>query len=151
MEEEKETCRSTSRPHTPPQKRTKDATQWTTRTPLSPLPDLFPCPQSRFHPLNPSFIPSQAGTCRAPASSGRAAGPQGAVPPSPELGIVVTAETPPPAALRMRAHLHLRYTSDGRHPRAPLLSPQPISRGIQKGLQFHVLAPHPKLSLLIFQ
>lgn len=52
-------------------------------------------------------FPPQADTCCVPASSGRAADLQQTVPPSPELGIVVTAETPPSAALRMQAHLHL--------------------------------------------
>lgn len=68
--------------------------------------------QSRCLPPSPSSLPSQGGTRRSgPASSGKAADPRQAAPPSPELGKVVTAETLPSAASRMRAHLHLRHTS----------------------------------------
>lgn len=69
--------------------------------------------QSRCLAPSPSSLPSQGGTCRrrVPASSGKAADPQQVAPPSPELGKVVTAETLPSAASRMRAHLHLRHPS----------------------------------------
>ena len=69
--------------------------------------------QSRCLAPSPSSLSSQGGTRRrhVPASSGKAADPRQVVPPSPELGKVVTAETLPSAALRMRAHLHLRHTS----------------------------------------
>lgn len=62
-------------------------------------------------PPSPSTLPSQAGTRCVLASSGKAADPRQAVPPSPELGTVVIAETRPSAASRVRAHLHLRDTS----------------------------------------
>lgn len=61
----------------------------------------LPCPQPRFYLPNPSQLPSQAGTRCVPASSGRAADPQQAVPPSPGPGIVVTAETPASGVSRM--------------------------------------------------
>lgn len=127
-----------------PRKRQKSISNQHTH-PLSSLPDLFSCPQSRLYLPNPPQFPSQAGTRCVPTSSGRAADPQQAVPPSPGPGRVVTAETPPSAALRMRAHLYLRdipvmVISLG--PLSPALIPSPQESR-------RALVPHSTPSLFI--
>lgn len=105
----------------------------------------LPCPQSRFYLPKPPQFPSQAGTRCVPTSSGRAADPQQAVPPSPGPGIVVTAETPPSAALRMRAHLYLRdipVMALSLGPLSPALIPSPQESR-------RALVPHSTPSLFI--
>lgn len=73
--------------------RTTDGSRWT-RGPHAAAPPAR-AGRPRPDPRPPTPPRPQAGTCRAPASSGRAAGPRQAACPSPEPGTVVRAETRP--------------------------------------------------------